>query len=374
MNPITNKVEVQNFPYFIGIDLHSNNAVVCVKSTVRRGNAFEGKIIYTKKINIIGAEGIANFFSSIAPFCENTEHYVAVESTYNWYWMADGFESRGWNLMLADPCTVSQANLKHSDDFTDAEYLAERLRVGSLKCARIMGKDQRALRDLCRHRGRLIQDRAREKITIINLFTNQLSTRIRPDKLIQEFQESLEAGEAADFDQILSCFDNSLIRIRVASMLRMIMVLDQEIDLLDEKIKAAVKETATARAMQTIKGCGYVLSSVIATELGDIDRFKSHKNFASYCRLAPTAKLSNGKSKGLGNAKNGNAYLSWAFTELANMVIRFNPEAKRYYDKMFNRTHLRVKAIRSTAAKLARAVFMMLKYGESFDVKRCFGA
>ena len=54
--------DVQNFPYFIAIDLHRNNAVVCVKSTVRRGSAFECKIIYTKKINIIAAEGIANFF------------------------------------------------------------------------------------------------------------------------------------------------------------------------------------------------------------------------------------------------------------------------------------------------------------------------
>jgi len=79
------------------------------------------------------------------------------------------------------------------------------------------------------------------------------------------------------------------------------------------------------------------------------------------------------KSKGVGNAKNGNAYLSWAFTELANLVVRFNPEAKRYYDRLFNRSRLRVKAIRSLAAKMARAIFMMLKHGETFDLKRCFG-
>ena len=388
MNPNTTEATQHDFPYFIGIDLHSNNAVVCVKTTVKKGPALVGKVIYSKKINIIGEAGVETFFREIAPYCENTDHYVVVESTYNWYWMADGFESRRWNLMLADPCTVSQANLKHSDDYTDAEYLAERLRVGALKCAKIMGKEDRALRDLCRFRGRLIQDRAREKITIVNLYTNQLSTRVKPNKLVEEAyvaqeelkervaKEQLKIDDNAldiDWDTILNAFDNKLIRTRIASMIRIIQAFDKEIEALDEMIQASIKESVVARSLQTIKGCGYVISTVIATELGEINRFESHKNFTSYCRLAPTAKLSNGKSKGLGNAKNGNAYLSWAFTELANMVIRFNPEAKRYYDKMFNRTHLRVKAIRSTAAKLARAVYMMLKHGEVFDVERCFG-
>ena len=48
-------------------------------------------------------------------------------------------------------------------------------------------------------------------------------------------------------------------------------------------------------------------------------------------------------------------------------------EAKRVYDRYFNRSRLRVKAIRSVAAKIARGIFMMLKNGEVFDMKRCFG-
>lgn len=104
----------------------------------------------------------------------------------------------------------------------------------------------------------------------------------------------------------------------------------------------------------------------------NLDRFPSAKHFVSYSRLAPTSKLSNGKSKGESNAKNGNAYLSWAFTELANLVVRFNPEAKAFYDRTFRRVKLRVKAIRILAAKLARAIFKMLETGEVFDIKRCF--
>jgi transposase len=44
-------------------------------------------------------------------------------------------------------------------------------------------------------------------------------------------------------------------------------------------------------------------------------------------------KLSNGKKKGQGNSKNGNKYLAWAFVEAANFAIRFNEQAKRFYQR-----------------------------------------
>jgi len=42
--------------------------------------------------------------------------------------------------------------------------------------------------------------------------------------------------------------------------------------------------------------------------------------------------MSNGKKKGKGNAKAGNKYLSWAYSEAAHFAIRFQPEAKRFFE------------------------------------------
>lgn len=83
----------------------------------------------------------------------------------------------------------------------------------------------------------------------------------------------------------------------------------------------------------SMKGCGDVLSAVIITEIGDISRFRTMGEFVSYCRLAPASKLSNGKSKGQGNAKNGNAYLSWALTELATLMARYNKSIQHYLER-----------------------------------------
>jgi hypothetical protein len=41
-----------------------------------------------------------------------------------------------------------------------------------------------------------------------------------------------------------------------------------------------------------------------------------------------SARLSNGKKKGQGNVKNGNAYLAWAFVEAANFAHRYCGDGK----------------------------------------------
>lgn len=373
MNPITTSPQSV---YFIGLDLHSTNVFVCIKTAQFGINGMQSQTLVSKKFNVETRPAIEKLLSFLQPYCENTQHYAVVESTYNWYWLADEFEARGWNLRLADPCTVSQANLKYSDDKTDAEYLAECLYRGSLKTATILSRDMRDIRDLCRFRMTLVQERAMKKITIINLYTNQLSSKAYLSDLLKYAYYLLENDkpltELLDTERDSRLVDGAQLRVRM--LVEQIIRLDKDIQELEAIIFPKLKQNMYGKLMLSIKGCGPILASLISFEIGDISRFHTAKDFKSYCRLAPTAKLSNGKSKGLGNAKNGNAYLSWAMTELANLIVRFNPAASQYYERKLKKTRLRVKAIRTLAAKIAGAIFMMLKHGEVFDVNRCFSS
>lgn len=72
---------------------------------------------------------------------------MIVESTYNWYFLADEAEKKGWNMRLADPSTVSANKIKAANDETDAEFLAERLRTNTVKTTPILTHDERARRD-----------------------------------------------------------------------------------------------------------------------------------------------------------------------------------------------------------------------------------
>lgn len=70
--------------------------------------------------------------------------------------------------------------------------------------------------------------------------------------------------------------------------------------------------------------------------------------------------------------KNGNRYLAWAFVEAAHFAIRFDPEARSYYDRKTAKTNSMV-AIKAIAHKLARASFHVLRDQQPFDPKKVFG-
>ncbi len=54
----------------------------------------------------------------------------------------------------------------------------------------------------------------------------------------------------------------------------------------------------------TIAGIGRILGMTITMEVGDIRRFRTDGDFASYCRLVDARRLSNGKCKGDNNHTN----------------------------------------------------------------------
>lgn len=361
---------------FIGIDLHSDNAQVCVlRSEITVEGVVCAKVVFDKKISF--SKGLDSFWQVMNKFCQGQDHIAAVESTYNWYWMADGFEQRGWNLVLADPSTVSQDKRKATNDKTDAAFIAERLRHGTLHYAKIMNHQARSIRDLARYRAQLVQDQSRLKITLVNLFTNHTGKKIQTRGLYGSLIASLEEGKLSE--KLLSLgISNCVVQCKIRQLVIDLMRRMEDIENIEIQLEnmidtLAEEETKTiADKLQAIKGCGPVISRIIALEIGEFSRFKSAAQFVSYCRLAPTSKLSNGKSKGMGNAKNGNAYLSWALTELANMMVRFNPVVAAHYKDLFSHYKLRVKAIRTLAAKIARGLYYVIKDNVQFDINRLF--
>ena len=108
---------------------------------------------------------------------------------------------------------------------------------------------------------------------------------------------------------------------------------DEQIEILEKTIQARVKLRPPFRYLKTVPGIGQTLALTIMLETGEIRRFASVGNYASYCRCVGTKRISNGKRKGSGNTKNGNKYLAWAFVDAANFAIRFSPRIKSFYQK-----------------------------------------
>ena len=106
-------------------------------------------------------------------------------------------------------------------------------------------------------------------------------------------------------------------------------------------------------------------------ETGPIERFPAVGHYSSYAGCVPTDKISNGKSKGRGNAKNGNRYLAMAFVEAAHYATIWNDTIKRYSQRKCKKVPVMV-AKKTVANKLTRACYHMLKDNTFFDVTRAF--
>jgi transposase len=133
-----------------------------------------------------------------------------------------------------------------------------------------------------------------------------------------------------------------------------------------------VKLQKEYKILLTTPGIGPILALTIMLEVGDITRFPTVGDYASYCRCVNSVRISNGKSKGEGNEKNGNKYLSWAYVEAANAAKRDYAFVRKYYLKKKAKTK-NVVAIKAIAHKLARATYFMIRNQEIFNPKRAFG-
>ena len=102
-----------------GIDLHSNNSVIVILNE-------KDEAVYKKKHN----NDLLEILTCLLPFRDSLQGLV-VESTYNWYWLVDGLMEAGFKVHLANPSAMQQySGLKHTDDKSDARWLAHILRLG----------------------------------------------------------------------------------------------------------------------------------------------------------------------------------------------------------------------------------------------------
>jgi transposase len=107
----------------------------------------------------------------------------------------------------------------------------------------------------------------------------------------------------------------------------------------------------------------------ITMETGDIQRFKTPGDYASYCRTVDSRRVSNGKKKGDNNQKCGNKYLAWAYVEAANFAKRYHEACRRWFDRKAARTGT-VVATKALACKLAKAAWYVMARDTDYEEQR----
>jgi transposase len=334
---------------YAGIDLHSSNNYVGIINE-------HDQRLYQKRL----PNRLNSILKALSPFKKSLDGIV-VESTYNWYWLVDGLQEAGYKVHLANPSAIKQyEGLKHTDDKWDSFWLAHLKRLNILPEGYIYPKEERPVRDLLRRRLLFVRHRTSLILSIQSAMTRNLNLKMSAREI-----NRLGETEAARM------FDDPFNGLFAMSSTSLIHLLDKRIKEIEDRVKSYVELKPEFKYLLTIPGIGKILGLTIMLEVGDIRRFPSVGDYASYCRCVRSERISNKKKKGEGNRKNGNKYLSWAYVEAAHFANRFSPRVYRFYQrKLSNRNG--VVAIKAVSNKLARASYYILRDQVPYDEEKLF--
>ena len=336
---------------YCGVDLHSNNAMYVV--TDQR----DKQLLRCRLPNQLPV-----VLERLEPFRERLQ-VVAVESTYNWYWLVDGLQEHKYPVVLANPSEIEQYDgIKEADDLTDAAFLARLARRNVLPTGYIYPKEDRPVRDLLRRRTLLVQQRTRIILSLQNLAMRQTGQKIgwRDLRRLEEAERTALLG------------DHECLTFVAAQQVELIDALSAKIAAFEKKVLEHVQVKPAYECLLTLPGVGVILALTLMLETGDIGRFATVGDYTSYCRCVRATHRSNGKKKADNNSRNGNGYLAWAFVEAVHHAIRVCPSARSFYDTKRAKRNGTL-ATKALAAKWSKAAYYLMKRQENFDLKRVFG-
>ena len=336
-------------PTYAGIDLHSSNSYIGVIDE-------HDQRLYGKRL----PNDLLCILQALEPFRDSLEG-VVVESTYNWYWLVDGLMENGHRVLLANPAAIQNySGLKHTNDRTDAFWLAHMTRLNILPTGYIYPKQLRAFRDLLRRRLLYMSQRTAHILSLQSMITRNLGLRMSGN--------AIKKLTDLDVDEL---FDSPDLAFMALNHIDSIDFLKDKIKAIENRVKPHVELRNEYKLLQTIPGIGVILALTIMLEVHNIHRFAQVGNYSSYCRCVKSEAISNGKKKGENNRKNGNKYLSWAYVEAANFAIRFSVEAQRFYHRKKAKTN-RVVALKALSNKICRASYYIMRDQVPYDEEDLF--
>ena len=332
-------------PFYCGVDLHASTMYLCILDD-------RGQTVFHQNIR---TEPDA-FLKAIAPYREGL--VVAVECVFCWYWLADLCHDEGLDFILGHALYMKAVHGgKTKNDRQDAYTIAALVRGGTFPLAYAYPPAWRPTRDLLRRRNHLMRKRAellahiQNTVTQYNLpplkkkiayKTNRADVaRHFPDPAVRKSIE-IDLALIDHYDDLLRAVELHLVQ------------------------TAKVHDAQMFYLLRSIPGVGKILALVLMYEIHEIERFPRVQDFTSYARLVKPNRTSAGKRYGTSGKKIGSAHLKWAFSEAAQLFLRGNEPAKKYFQRLVSK-YGKGKALSVVAHKLGRSVYFMLKRGEAFD-------
>jgi transposase len=282
---------------FVGIDLHRRRSVI-----VRMTEA--GERLETVRI-VNDVERLASVMARAGQVPE-----VVLEATYGWYWAADALAELGAVVHLAHPLGVKAfAYRRVKNDERDAADLADLLRMGRLAEAWIAPPATRELRELVRHRAKLVALRSHGKAEVHAVLA-KCGVQVSMSDLF-----GVAGSALLDRVELAAPY-----RARINSLCRVMDALDFEIEVFTRLSRNRLVRDPGYVAVQQIPGIGSVLAAVLVAEIGDVHRFTGPDKLACWAGLTPKHHESDTHVHRGRITKQGSRLVRWAAVESVQVL------------------------------------------------------
>ena len=288
---------------------------------------------------------------------------VAVEAIGHWYWIIEEIEAAGCRPLLVHPRKAKMMmGMINKTDKLDVHGLNRLQQNGVLPTVWIAPKELRNLRELTRLRIRTGRDRTEIKNRItatLEKFGLRVTGcsdkfgkrgRLQCPELLQRLPD--QAQWAAE------------------SLLQRLDLLEQQMGIHEKRLDELIRLTPEMSLLQSMPGIGKILSATIVLEVGDIARFPTAPQLASYAGTTPRVYSSGGKTRFGKCRPDVNRYLKWAFSEAGNSIaVNHRRLPDRHVSKQYGCLRERKNhsvAVGAVARHLAEATWHILKKKEVY--------
>lgn len=315
-----------------GLDVHKKSVVACVRRVGTGARA-------TKEVRTF-ATMTHNLRALVAWLQQEEVTHVAMESTGTWWKPIYNLLEGAFTVLVVNAHHLKQVPGRKTD-VKDCEWIAHLLQCGLLRASFVPARGQRELRDLTRHRSKLVQQHTQTVNRLHGVLqdANIKLSSVASDILGISGRDMLAALQRGEEDPIqlaelargrlrgklpeLRHALDGLVRAHHRFLLKVLLdeiaFLDQSIDQLGERLAeispASFREAV--RLLSTADGIQQRTAENILAEIGtDMGQFPSAKHLSAWAAVCPGNHQSAGKRQS-GKTANGNRWLRAALGEAA---------------------------------------------------------
>lgn len=245
---------------------------------------------------------------------------VVMEACSSAHYWARRFSRTGHTVSLLPARDVRPYVRRNKTDRADAAGLLEAARCGDIHPVPIKTIDQQAVQSL---------HRVREHFKVQRVASMNLLRGV-----LREFGITIPLGAAKVRPAVLAALadaENDLamdLRHTLAAVLAQIEQLEDEITAIEKRLAAFARRDLRSQRLLLVPGIGLITATAISASVGELERFKSGRHFASWLGLTPK-EHSSGKHRRLGRVtKRGDIYLRTMMIHGARSMLQAARGAK----------------------------------------------